>query len=173
MQRYTRQNDRQELNILIGKNKYWEYVFLEDAFKHSDWFKWLTWTIMEFHTEDEYEQAKENYIDSWDLKYLRKEAVANDSTEESYEDWKQEVIDEDDQLVYDTSYRTAYRIDDALKIIDEHEYEETWVHATSEFSNCVWWWRCFDEEMLRRNYRERVDEKNFKTFKKLFIEYEC
>jgi hypothetical protein len=59
------------------------------------------------------------------LKYLRKEAVANDRTEESYEDWKQEVLDEDENLVYDDSYRTAYRIDDALEIIDEHEYEET------------------------------------------------
>lgn len=162
----------EQFHILIWKDKEWDYIFLDEAFKYSDWFKWLVWTKMVFHTESEYEEAREDYIQSDDLKYLWKDAVANDATEESFQDWKEEVIDEDNELIYDSSYRCAYWIDKALEIIDKHEYEETWLHVTSEFSDCVWWWRCFDEEMLHRDYWEWVEEENFKKFVELYNEYE-
>ena len=162
-----------EFHILIWKNQYWEYVFLDEAFKYDDWsLQWLTWTCMLFHTEDEYEEAKENYVRSWDLLYLRKEAVQAWSTEASYEDRAEEVLENDECLVYDDSYRCKWRIDDALEIIDKHEYENSWIHATSEFSDCTWWWRCFNKEMLNLDYWIRVEWDNFKKFKKLYKEYE-
>ena len=162
----------EQYHIHIWKNKEWNYIFLDEAFKYDDWLQWLCWTAMQFHTEDEYEEAKQNYIDSWDLLYLRKEAVQAERTTNSYEEWLEEVIENDECLVYDDSYRCSYRIDEALEIIDEHEYEETWIHATSEFSDCVWWWRCFDKKMLDKNYRERIEEENFEKFKELYEKYE-
>jgi hypothetical protein len=63
-------------------------------------------------------------------------------------------------------------MDAVLECIDKHEYEETWVHKTSEFSDCVWWWRCFDEKMLKKENWEWVEEENFNKFVELYNEYE-
>lgn len=158
--------------LLIWKDKCWQYIILDEAFKYADWFKWLTWIVMDFHTEQEYEDARDNFIESDDFKYLRKQAVEDDRTEQSFQDWKEEVIEEDTDLVYDSSYRCEWRMDAVLECIDKHEYEETWVHKTSEFSDCVWWWRCFDEEMLKKENWEWVEEENFKKFVELYNEYE-
>lgn len=162
----------EQFHILIWKDREWDYIFLDEAFKYDDWLQWLCWTRMQFHTEDEYEEAKQNYIDSWDLLYLRKDAVQAGRKTDSYEDWLEEVIENDECFVYDDSYRCSYRIDEALEIIDKHEYKETWIHKTSEFSDCVWWWRCFDKKMLDKNYRERIEEENFEKFKELYEKYE-
>lgn len=41
-----------------------------------------------------------------------------------------------------------------------------------EYSNCVSVGRIFDKEMLDRDFREYVDEENYKKFLDLFQEYE-
>jgi hypothetical protein len=80
---------------------------------------------MDFHTEQEYEDARDNFIESDDFKYLRKQAVEDDRTELSFQDWKEEAVEEDTDLVYDSSYRCKWRMDAVLECIDKHEYEET------------------------------------------------
>ena len=165
------EENRRDYNILIWKDKYGDYIFLDEAFKHSDNFKWLCWTRMQFHTEDEYERDKQRMIDDWWLKELWIEAVKADRTELWLEEWSQDVI-EDGYSPYDDSYRCSWWIDDALEIIDKHEYKETWIHATSEFSDCTWWGRMFEKEMLKRSYWEWVEPINFRIFKRLFNTYE-
>lgn len=166
------QENRTEYHILIWKDKYWDYVFLDEAFKHSDNFKWLCWTRMQFHTEEEYEEARQMVIDDWWLRELWVEAVKANRTDESLDDWSKDVMDEDEDYPYDPSYRCEWRIDDALEIIDKHEYEDTGIHATSEFSECTWWGRCFNEDMLKRSYWEWVEPINFRKLKRLYNIYE-
>lgn len=160
--------NEEKLYMLIGKDKEWAYVIVDYSFK--DWnFFWLTWTKMLFHTEQEYEQDKENYIDNWCLKELWQEAVKSDNTELWYDERAEDVIEEEwTDLVYDSSYRCEYWIDDVIELIDKHE----WWHATSEFSDCIGGWRCFNQEMLDMDYWEWVDKENFKKFKKLYNEFE-
>lgn len=159
-------------HILIGKDKGWDYIFLDEAFKYRDGFKWLCWTRMKFHTEDEYERDREAVIDDWWLEDLRIEAVKSRKTTLWLDEWSENVLQEDGRYPYDDSYRCSWRIDDALEIIDKHEYEETGIHVTSEFSDCTWWWRCFDKDMLKRNYREWVEPINFRILKRLYNVYE-
>lgn len=154
-------------NILIWKSKDWDYIFLDEAFRYSDSSKWLCWTRMQFHTEDEYEEAKQRMIDDWWLKELWVEAVKADRTELWLDEWSQDVIDEW-YSPYDDSYRWKWWIKEWLEIINKRE----WTEYEPDYSDCTWWWRMFEDEMLKRDYWERVDEKNFKLFKKLYNEYE-
>lgn len=166
------EENRRDYHILIWKDKYGDYIFLDDAFKHSDNFKGLCGTRMKFHTEDEYERDRKNVIDDGWLEDLWIEAVKAHRTTLWLDEWSEDVLEEDDDYPYDPSYRCEWRIDEALEIIDKHEYEETGIHATSEFSDCTWWGRCFDEEMLKRSYWEWVEPINFRTLKRLYNAYE-
>ena len=156
-----------DYHILIGKDKYWDYIFLDDAFQYSDWFKWLTGTRMQFHTEEEYEDAKRRTVDEWWLRDLRVEAVKADRTDEGLEEWSQDVIDEWYQ-VWDDSYRWEWWVEEWLDIINEIE----WTDYDSDYSECTWWGRCFEEDMLKRSYWERVVPINFRTLKRLYNLYE-
>lgn len=163
-------NERQEkkFNILIGKDKRGDYVFLDDAFSYSDGMKWLCWTRMRFHTEEEYEADKQNMIDDWYLKELRQQAVQDGATEKSLEDWSEDVLYENDSLVYDDSYRYKDRLEEWLDIINKEE----WTDYTIDYSDCMWGGRMFDKSMLNKENWKRVVDENFETFKKLYEEYE-
>lgn len=161
------EENRRDYNILIWKDKYWDYIFLDGAFKHSDNFKWLCWTRMQFHTEDEYERDKQRMIDDWWLKELWVEAVKADRTELWLEEWSQDVIDEW-YSPYDESYRWKRWIEEWLEIINKRE----WTEYEPDYSDCTWWGRMFEKEMLKRSYWEWVEPINFRIFKRLFNTYE-
>ena len=164
---YKMARESQEYNILIGKDKYWDYIFLDEAFKYKDGMKWLCWTRMQFHTEDEYEDAKQRVIDDGRLRDLWVEAVKANKTDYSLEEWSQEIIDEW-YSPYDDSYRWKEWVYEWLKIINEIE----WTEYEQDYSDCTGWWRMFDEEMLKRGYWEWVYPINFRLFKRLFYTYE-
>lgn len=157
-----------KFNILLGKDRYGDYVFLDDAFKYSDGMQGLCWTRMRFHTEEEYERDKQNMIDDGYLKEFRQDAVKNDKTEQSYEDWCEDALSESDNWVYDDSYRYHSRLEEWLEIINKKE----WTEYTTDYSDCSWGWRMFDKSYLNKENWERVYTKNFNKFVKLYEKYE-
>lgn len=157
-----------KFNILLGKDRYGDYVFLDDAFKYSDGMQGLCWTRMRFHTEEEYERDKQNMIDDWYLKEIRQDAVRNDRTEQSYQDWCEDALYESDSFVYDDSYRYQSRLEEWLEIINKKE----WTDYTIDYSDCSWGWRMFDKSMLNKDNWEWVYTKNFNKFVKLYEKYE-
>ena len=163
------QDNREKLNILIWKDHNGEFVFLDEAFKHSDWFMWLVGTIMAFHTQDEWENELDNYIDCDWLLDLWKEWVYHWNITQSYDDWCDAVRDEDwISVLYDTGYNYKSRLEEWCEIAAERD----WIDYDSEYSDCRGGGRCFDRKMLEDSYREWTVEGNFKKFKSLYIRYE-
>ena len=58
-------------------------------------------------------------------------------------------------------------LDEPIKYANEIEDQDY------EYTDCVSTGRIFDKEMLDRDFREYVDEKNFNKLVELYKEYEC
>ena len=154
-------------NILIGKNKYNEFIFLDEAFKYQYWFKWLVWTKYMFHTEEEAEKELTDYLNNdWVLE-LWKEAVAWWHTYSSYSDYVDD-FEWDYSIIYDQSGIYDNHVIDAIEIASEKD----WIDYDRDYSSCVWWWRIFDEEEINEEYYEWIIEENFNILKNLYKEYE-
>lgn len=159
--------DREEkkLNMFLGKTTSWEYVFVDYAFRYKDWMSWLTHSIFEFLTQDELDER----IDDYDWIYIWKDAVANDVTTESFDDWFDYVKYSWDakSIVRDDSYWYHSWLTSQMKLASERDWKEY------EYSDCIWWWRLWkDSKYSDRNNYEYIDEENFNEFEKLLAEYE-
>lgn len=155
------QEERTSYNLFIGKSNDGEYIFLEEAFKHWDWFKWLTWNTFEFLTQWDLDKRKEDY----DWLELWKEAVYHWNCTDSFEDWKEEAM-EDDNCVLDDSYSQEEWLRNAMDVANQHESEDY------EYSDCRGGWRMFNHEMLSERYYEYVIPANLKVLRDLFYKYE-
>lgn len=151
-------------NLLIGKTKDWEYIFLEESFKYKDWMKGLTWNTFEFLTQWDLDRR----IDNYDWLELWKEAVYHWNCTQWYDDWVEEVKDNWDaeNTVRDSSYCKEQWLKDAMEFVNLHE------SGDYEYSDCRGGWRIFKHEMLSENYYEYVVPKNLKVLRDLFYEYE-
>lgn len=126
-------------NLFLGKSLDGEFVFLDYAFEYEDWgMKGLVFSIFNFHTEEEKNQALEDY----DFYDLWKEAVASDQTTQSLEDWTDEV--KSDFEVYDESYRGRSWLNEWV----EQAKKEDWVDYSEDATECIWWGRSFAKWML-------------------------
>lgn len=158
--------DREETkyNLFIGKSKDWEYIFLEEAFKYGrDWMKGLTWSSFEFLTQYELDKR----IDDYDWLELWKEAVYHWNYTNSYQDWKDEVLDNWDaeMTVRDNSYEWEEWLEKAMKYASEQEGYDY------EYSDCRWGWRIFEPEHLQEDYYEYFIPENLEKLKELYKEY--
>ena len=163
---------RQKVNMFVWKDKNWCYVFVDDAFKHSDWFKGLCWSIFEFHTEDEADRALEDYVyNTDDLLFIYTDMfrAGKISRSESFDDWRDRVYEQD---WYSTIYDGSYQWEDWLKDAVYYAGEKEWVDYAVKCTNCVWWWRCIHRDMLNYDYWDYVIDDNFKKLKELYKEYE-
>lgn len=141
--------EEKKLNLLIGKTTDWDFVFLESAFKYEDWMKGLTFNIFKFHTEDEKDEAIQNY----DFEELRQAAVKSGGTIHWLEQWKEELIG-DGFDPYDDSYRNEDWLYQGVLYArnkDKEDYDE-------DSTECCGGGRSFREEMLQEDYRERTNE---------------
>lgn len=160
----TTTREAKELHLFIWKEAHsWEYVFLDEAFKNGNDFKGLTGQKFIFLTEEEVSDR----IDDYDFYELRVEAVKAGNTCEWFRDWL-DGLDEREkiQCVLDDSYSGRDWLDEPIKYANEIEDQDY------EYTDCVSTGRIFDKEMLDRDFREYVDEENFKKFVLLFNEYE-
>lgn len=143
----TTTREAKELHLFIWKEAHsWEYVFLDEAFKNGNDFKGLTGCKFIFLTEEEVSDR----IDDYDFHELRVEA------------------DESEKLgcVLDDSYSGRDWLDEPIKYANEREDQDY------EYTDCVSTGRIFDKEMLDRDFREYVDEENYKKLLDLYQEYE-
>lgn len=158
--------DRKETtyNLFIWKSKDWEYIFLEDSYQYWDWTKWLTWNSFNFLTQSELDDRIEEYdwYDYW------KDAVNADRTTQWYNDWVEEIKDcwDAELTVRDDSYNYEDWLMNAMEYANKEE------ETDYEYSDCIWWWRMFDEENIQENYYEYFIPENLETLKKLYSEYE-
>ena len=161
--------ERKDYNLLIGKDVHWDFVFLDDCFDHWDGFKGMTGTIVQFHTQDEWENELQDYIDNDGLLDIWKEWVYHWNITQSYSDWCDDVKDLDGiSALYDTGYNHYSWLQEWCEIASEKDE----VEYDSDYTNCVWGWRCFERKMLEDSYWEWTVEENFKKFKSLYIRYE-
>lgn len=153
-----------KFNLFIGKSKDWEYIFLEESFMYKDWMSGLTWTLFEFLTQYELDKR----IDDYDWLDLWKEAVYHWNCTESYQDWKDEILDNWDaeMTVRDNSYEWEEWLEEAMKYASEQEGYDY------EYSDCRWWWRIFDEENIKEDYYEYFIPENLKKLQEQYREYE-
>ena len=160
----TTTREAKELHLFIWKEAHsWEYVFLDEAFKNGNDFKGLTGTKFIFLTEEEVSDR----IDDYDFRQLRVDVVNCNNTDDWYSEWR-DSLDESEELrcVLDDSYSGTSWVNNAIayaNVIEDQDYE---------YSDCVSGGRIFDEEMLNRDFREYVDEENYKKFLELYKEYE-
>ena len=156
--------EAKELHLFIWKEAHsWEYVFLDEAFKNGNDFKGLTGTKFVFLTEEEVSDR----IDDYDFHDLRVEAVKHNNTDDWYSDWFDSLDErEKEQCVLDDSYSGTVWLNNAMDDVNEKEDQDY------EYSDCVSGGRIFDEEMLDRDFREYVDEENYKKLLELYKEYE-
>lgn len=153
-----------ELHLFIWKEAHsWEYVFLDEAFKNGNDFKGLTGQKFIFLTEEEVSDR----IDDYDFHELRVDAVKYNNTDDWYSEWR-DSLDENEKLscVLDDSYSGTSWVYNAMSyanVIEDQDYE---------YSDCVSGGRIFDKEMLDRDFREYVDEENYKKLLDLYKEYE-
>ncbi len=160
----TTTREAKEFNLFIWKEAHsWEYVFLNEAFKNGDDFKGLVGHKFIFLTEEEVSDR----IDDYDFHELRVEAVKYNNTDDWFDDWV-DSLDENEKLscVLDDSYSGREWLDEPIKYANEIEDKDY------EYTDCVSTGRIFDKEMLDRDFREYVNEENYKKFVLLFNEYE-
>lgn len=160
----TTTREAKELHLFIWKEAHsWEYVFLDEAFKNGNDFKGLTGQKFIFLTEEEVSDR----IDDYDFHELRVEAVRNNNTDDWYSDWFDSLY-ESEKLgcVLDDSYSGTSWLNNTMGYANEIEDQDY------EYSDCVSGGRIFDEEMLDRDFREYVDEENYKKLLDLYQEYE-
>lgn len=152
-------------NLLIGKSKDWEYIFLEEAFSYGkDWLKGLTWNTFEFLTQWDLDRR----IDNYDWLELWKEAVYHWNCTQWYDDWVEEVKDNWDaeNTVIDSSYYKEDWLKEAME-------RASWLEGYDyEYSDCRGGWRIFKIEMLSEDYYEYVIPNNLKTLRDLYFKYE-
>lgn len=160
----TTTREAKELHLFIWKEAHsWEYVFLDEAFKNGNDFKWLTGQKFIFLTEEEVSDR----IDDYDFHDLRVDAVKYNNTDDWYSDWRDSLSESEElSCVLDDSYSGTSWVSNTMDDVNEKE------DTDYEYSDCVSVGRIFDEEMLDRDFREYVDEENFKTFLDLYKEYE-
>lgn len=160
----TTTREAKELHLFIWKEAHsWEYVFLDETFKNGNDFKGLTGQKFIFLTEEEVSDR----IDDYDFHELRVEAVKADNTCEWYIDWRDSLSEREEvQCVLDDSYSGRSWLNNAMDDVNEKEDQDY------EYSDCVSVGRIFDEEMLDRDFREYVDEENYKKLLDLYKEYE-
>lgn len=130
-------------NKLVGK-KDGLWYFIDYSFVHSDSFKWLTGTTVEFLTENEYQDRCDNY----EVDELWKMAVAAGDTTEWLEDWKESI--DVGKLAIDHSYNSSERMQKGMKIASEYDDEQY------KYSDCQWWGRYFHIEMADEAWRDYV-----------------
>ena len=167
-------NNREETkyNLLLWKTKDNSYVFLEEAFRYTDWTKlqWLTYNEMAFYTQAEVDDRNEQYFNDsdtykcWYVEYLK----YHEPRDMSYNDWQDLVLSETETPSLDDSYRYKDWCEQALDYIKEREED-----PDLEWSDCLWWGRVWSEShiMHEENY-EWIMPENWKLFKKLLSEYE-
>lgn len=131
---------------------------------YKDWMSGLTWSSFEFLTQYELDKR----IDDYDWLELWKEAVYHWNCTESYEDWKDEVLDNWDaeMTVRDNSYEWEEWLEKAMEYASEQEGYDY------EYSDCRWWWRMFDEENIQEDYYEYFIPENLKKLQEQYREYE-
>ena len=151
-------------NCFIGKSKDGEYIFLEDAFRYPDGFKWLTWTIFKFLTEYELDRR----IREYDWLELWQEAVFHWNCTQGYDDWVEEIKDiwEARQIVRDNSYENAEWTQGAMSVARQNEQKEY------EYSDCIGGWRIFEHKMLSEDYYEYFIPENLRLLRNLYYKYE-
>ena len=160
----TTTREAKELHLFIWKEAHsWEYVFLDEAFKNGNDFKGLTGQKFIFLTEEEVSDR----IDDYDFHELRVDAVKAGYTDDWFDD-RFDSLDESEKLscVLDDSYSGTSWLNNAMNDVNKKEDQDY------EYSDCVSVGRIFDEEMLDRDFREYVDEENYKKFLELYKEYE-
>lgn len=162
------QEERTSYNLFIGKSNDGEYIFLEEAFKHWDWFKWLTWNSFTFHTEMQKNEDDDNYLYDSDWEYLFWEYIKNmHDYNTSFNDWVEMCKDEHPNgVAYDDSYCDEEWLQEAMKKASELEGYDY------EYSDCRGGWRMFNHEMLSERYYEYVIPANLKVLRDLYYKYE-
>lgn len=156
--------DREEkrYDLFIGKLKNGGYNFLEYAFKHWD-FKGLVWYELEFLTEGMLDERWDNY----DWEDLRRETVHAWRTELGLDDWVDNVERWDGrQSILDDSYCSYDCVNEAMGMASERDEVEY------EYTDCSWWWRCFDETSIKEDSYEWYIPENLELLQKLYKEYE-
>lgn len=160
----TTTREAKELHLFIWKEAHsWEYVFLDEAFTYWNDSKGLTGCKFIFLTEEEVSGR----IDDYDFHELRVDAVKYNNTDDWYSDFV-DSLDESEKLscVLDDSYSGTSWLSNAMDDVNKKENKDY------KYSDCVSTGRIFVEEMLDRDFREYVDEENYKKFLDLYQEYE-
>ena len=160
----TTTREAKELHLFIWKEAHsWEYVFLDEAFKNGNDFKGLTGTKFIFLTEEEVSDR----IDDYDFHELRVDAVKCNNTDDWFDDWFDSLYESEKlDCVLDDSYSGTSWLCNTINDVNKKEDQDY------EYSDCVSTGRIFDEEMLNRDFREYVDEENYKKLLELYKEYE-
>lgn len=157
--------ERTAYNLFIGKTVDGYYLFLENAFKHSDDFKGLTWNEFEFLTEREKEERDDDYFycDEWEYLFGEYIKYSHDYNT-TFNEWVEMAKDEWGSL--DDSYAYTWWLSDAM------EYAKKKEDIDYEYSNCVGGWRCFNEDSIKKENFEYYIPKNLRILQKLYKEYE-
>lgn len=139
--------ERKNFNELIGRIGD-RYYFLDSLFKHSDSFKGATAHIVEMVSKSEYEDRKDPTNLEDEYKYMWKDAVANDQTEESLSEWVRDLAD-DDEFIFDTSF---YECAEKLReLFPKFNYEDYPIHEGTgcgrSFSVDMEWDELYNEEL--------------------------
>lgn len=152
-------------NLFIWKSNNWEYIFFQEAFEYIGWrLKWLTWAYFNFLTQSDLDDRIEDY----DWYELWKDAVQADQTTLSFNDWVDEVKDcwDAEWVARDSSYEDEKRLQASMKYVNEKEGTDY------EYSDCIWWWRIFNEENIKEDYYEYFIPENLEILKKEYNKYE-
>lgn len=157
--------EEKKYNLFIGKTTDWTYLFLENAFKYSDWLKGLTGFELEFHTDEEAEKSLENLFDSeWFDFYIQYLQRTEDYNCTYYD--RQEQVKSEQESDYDDSFCNMECVRKALEYANEKENEDY------TCTNCLWCGRHFNDENIKEENYEYFIEENLKTLQKLYKEYE-
>ena len=152
-------------NLFIWKSNSWEYIFLQEVFEYRDWkVKWLCWASFNFLTQSELDDRIEDYdwYDFW------KEAVCYNHTTLWFNDWVEEIKDNWDAecVARDSSYEDEEWLQKAMEYANKKE------ETDYELSDCIRWWRIFNEENIKEDYYEYFIPENLEILKKEYNKYE-